>query len=81
MNQLLTELPNSEKSFTQAKQAIRNNIAASRITKSQILFDYLTAQRRGIEFDIRRPVYEQVENLKFEDIQTFYNEHISKNRS
>ena len=78
MNQLLTELPNSEKSFTQAKQAIRNNIAASRITKSQILFDYLTAQRRGIEFDIRRPVYEQVENLKFEDIQTFYNEHISK---
>lgn len=78
MNQLLTELPFSEKSFSQAQQAIRNNIAASRISKSQILFDYLTAQRRGIDLDLRRPVYEEVEKLNFEDIRRFHEEHISK---
>jgi ribonuclease D len=41
MNNLLNNLPESEKMFDQAKQAIKNNISTTRITKASIIFSYL----------------------------------------
>lgn len=77
MQELLTDLPESEKLFTQSQASIKNNISTSRITKTGILFSYLAAQKRGINYDMNQKLYEAVDNFTFEDIQKFHKNNIS----
>lgn len=77
MNNLLNNLPESEKMFDQAKQAIKNNISTTRITKASIIFSYLNAQKKGLDFDARKMVYDQVPNLSFTDVNTFFKNNIA----
>jgi len=72
MNELLTDLPQSEKVITSAKDNIRKSLETERITEDGILFSYLNAQRRGVDYDIRKTTFENVDKLKFDDIKAFH---------
>ncbi len=78
MQALLTELPKSDKLFENSKNSILNSISTSRITKTAILFSYLNAQKKGMNEDSRKEVYNKVKGFSFDDINTFYNNEISK---
>ncbi|GAB2791028.1 putative Zn-dependent peptidase [Hymenobacter luteus] len=71
MNTLLNDMPVAEANLQIAKQSIRNSIATERITKSDILFSYERAKRLGLDYDVRRDVYEQTANMSFQDLQKF----------
>jgi len=71
MNTLLNDMPVAEANLQIAKNAIRNSIATERITKSDILFSYERAKRLGLDYDLRRDVYEQTPNMSFADLQKF----------
>jgi predicted Zn-dependent peptidase len=71
MNTLLNDMPVAEANLQIAKNAIRNSIATERITKSDILFSYERAKRLGLDYDLRRDVYEQTPNMSFTDLQKF----------
>ncbi|WP_310794608.1 insulinase family protein [Hymenobacter sp. HSC-4F20] len=71
MNTLLNDMPVAEANLQIAKQSIRNSIATERITKSDILFSYERAKRLGLDYDVRRDVYEQTSNMSFQDLQKF----------
>ncbi|HEX8428211.1 M16 family metallopeptidase [Hymenobacter sp.] len=71
MNSLLNDMPVAEANLQIAKNAIRNSIATERITKSDILFSYERAKRLGLDYDLRRDVYEQTPNMSFADLQKF----------
>jgi len=71
MNALLNDMPVAEANLQIAKNAIRNSIATERITKSDILFSYERAKRLGLDYDLRRDVYEQTPNMSFQDLQKF----------
>ncbi|GAB3234492.1 insulinase family protein [Hymenobacter seoulensis] len=71
MNALLNDMPAAEANLQIAKDAIRNSIATERITKSDILFSYERAKRLGLDYDVRRDVYEQTPNMSFQDLQKF----------
>ncbi|MBL7764988.1 MAG: insulinase family protein [Chitinophagaceae bacterium] len=77
MQELLTNLPESEKLFTQSKAGIRNTISTTRTTKTGILFSYLNAQKKGINYDMNEKLYKQVDAFSFADIQNFYKKNIS----
>lgn len=80
MNELLTTLPKSEQLFETAKSGLRKTIAAERITQDGIIFSYLSAQKLGNNFDMRKNVYELSPKLSFSDINTFHdNEMKGKN--
>jgi len=72
MNELLTDLPQSEKVITAAKDNIRKSLETERITQDGILFSYLNAQRRGLDYDIRKTTFDNVDKLKFDDIKAFH---------
>lgn len=72
MNELLTSMPESEKVFTVAKDNIRKSLETERITDDAILFSYLNAQRKGLDYDIRKNVYESANTLGFGDIRSFF---------
>ncbi|MDT3402565.1 M16 family metallopeptidase [Mucilaginibacter terrae] len=73
MNELLNDLPESEKVVTVARDNIRKSLETDRITQDGILFTYLNAKRRGIDVDDRKETYAALGNLKYSDIQAFHN--------
>ncbi len=77
MQELLTNLPKSEKLFANSQSSIKNTISTSRTTKTSILFSYLNAQKKGINYDIDEKIYNATDKFTFSDIDDFYKQNIS----
>ncbi len=71
MENLLTDMPMAEANLAIAKQSIRNSIATDRITHEGVLLSYERARRLGLDYDLRRDVYEQTQNMTFGELQKF----------
>ena len=71
MQGLLKDFPKTEAGFDVARNSILNGIESERITKSDILFDYINAQRRGLDYDIRKDVYDQTQKFTLNDVVKF----------
>ncbi len=76
MMDLLNNMPESEKSFELAKKAAMEKIRTERITKARKLFNYETALKRGVDYDLRRDVYEQVPNMTMADLKAFHEKYV-----
>ena len=77
-NNIVDTLPQSQAAFELAQQAAMKRIASQRITKANIIFSYLNAQYRGIDYDLRRNVYETLPKLKLADIVKFANDNMAR---
>lgn len=73
---LLNNMPKSDNSFEMAQKAIIKKIQTERITKASMIFRYLALQKLGIDYDIRKEVYEKVPSLTLNDIEAFFNKNI-----
>jgi len=76
MMELMNDMPEAQEQFNQAKEATLKQIAAERITKSDIFWTYEGLKKRGITNDYREEMYQTVENMTFDDLKTFFNENI-----
>ncbi len=76
MNELLTDLPESEKVVTVARQNIRKSLETDRVIQDGILFSYLNAQRHGLDYDDRKNTYASIDKLNFNDIKAFHESEI-----
>jgi zinc protease len=76
MMDLLNNMPESESAFEIAKEAILNKIESERLTKSQVIWSYLGAQDKGLDYDVRKDVYEQVATMTFDDLKNFQETYI-----
>jgi predicted Zn-dependent peptidase len=75
--ELLTTMPKSEKLWEIGRSYAKQEIEASRITKSGIMFDYAWNLRYGIKEDTRKRNYETIDAITIEDIDKFHREHIN----
>ena len=69
-------LPQADPIFAQAKDAIKKKIASERITRTGILMNYESARKLGLNYDIRRDVYNTIDKMNFQTIADFQKEHI-----
>lgn len=76
-NNILDTMPQSQPAFELAQQAAMKRIASQRITKANIIFSYLGNKRIGINYDIRRGVYEALPKLTLEDIVKFEHDNMA----
>ncbi len=76
MMELLNNMPESEGSFEIAKEAILNKIESERITKSSVIWNYINAQDKGLDYDVRKDAYEQVSTMSFEDLKDFQEKYV-----
>jgi predicted Zn-dependent peptidase len=76
MADLINNMPESERSFKTAQEAIEEKIRTERITKTSILFNYERAKRMGHDYDIRRDVFAQVPQMEFNDLKTFQEKYL-----
>lgn len=73
---LMKSMPESEVAFNSAKKAVLENIRTSRITKTNILFNYENAKKLGLDYDIRKDVYSKVQDMKLADVKRFHSAHL-----
>jgi predicted Zn-dependent peptidase len=76
MLELLNNIPESEEAFNIAKEAILNKIESERITKSSVLWNYENARDLGIDYDLRKDVYEDVQSMTFDNLRNFHEKYI-----
>ncbi len=77
MNELLNDLPNVVENIKFAKAGIKKDIETGRITQDGIIFDYLTAQRMGLNYDIRKKTYAVVDKIGYEELKKFHTTYIA----
>ena len=76
MLDLMNNMPRAEKQFEAAKSATLKKIAAQRITKSNIFWRYESLKRRGIDYDNRKDIYQEVQAMDMDKLQGFFDENI-----
>jgi len=76
MFELLNELPESQVSFEASMDAVSKKIQSDRVTRASVLFNYLTAQRRGLDHDIREDVYSKLDDMTLEDVKAFFDQYV-----
>ncbi|WP_452220801.1 M16 family metallopeptidase [Lacinutrix salivirga] len=76
MMNLMNEMPLAEEQFNAAKEATLKKIAAQRITKSNIFWNYERLQKLGIENDNREEMYNAIKDMTIEDLKEFFNKNI-----
>lgn len=72
MNELLHDLPASEKVFNTSKEGLLRSLETSRITEDGIIYSFLNARRLGVDYDMRKKVYNEVKDMNFSDLQYFH---------
>ena len=72
MDELMADLPQVPTQFENAKNAALKQIAAGRINRTNIFFNQLKLKKLGIDYDIRKIIYDEIENLTLNDITDFY---------
>jgi predicted Zn-dependent peptidase len=77
MNELLKDLPAAESNIMNAKSALRKNIETERITQDAIIYNYLAAERRGLQEDYRKAVYEKTTTLGYNELKSFHSKYLS----
>jgi predicted Zn-dependent peptidase len=68
---ILNEMPASETAFQIAKDAATKQLASLRTTKFSVINAYISAKRRGIDYDINEKVYNALPDMKLQDIVDF----------
>jgi predicted Zn-dependent peptidase len=76
MDELMKDLPKINAQFENAKNSALKQIASTRVTRTNIFFNYLNLNRLGIDYDIRKDIYEEIKNLTIDDLSDFYSREI-----
>lgn len=76
LSDLLNNMPKAEGTYSSAKESVLQEMRTQRITKGDIIFDYLKAQELNNKTDIRKDIFEKVQQYSFEDIKKFHEQTI-----
>jgi predicted Zn-dependent peptidase len=72
MNELLNSMPESEKGLLAARDNVRKSIETERVTQDDILFNYLDAKQRGLDYDLRKNTFTAINKLGLADVKAFH---------
>ena len=76
MNKLLNDMPQVPQQFEGARASVVKTLESDWITRSDIYWAYDRAQKRGLNYDIRKTVYEKAKTLGLNDIRSFFDQHV-----
>lgn len=76
---IINNMPESERAFNLAKEALITRLRTDRITKSSVLWSYLYAQDLGLKEDTRIQLYKEAQDMTFDQIKAFQEKWV-KNR-
>ncbi len=76
MTALMSDMPQVQRQYDDSRDAAMKIIESERIVGSSIFWNYETAKRRGLDYDIRQDVYTQMQTATVADLANFFNQQI-----
>lgn len=76
MSALMNDMPVVENQFNASKDAAMKIIESERIVGSNIFWNYDSAKKRGLDYDIRKDVYEKMKTASVNDVKQFFDSQI-----
>ncbi len=76
MDELMANLPQVPAQFENAKNAALKQIASGRINRTNSFFNQRNLKKLGIDYDLRKDMYAEIEKLTLADVTNFYNNEI-----
>lgn len=73
MNDLMVSLPQIPAQFENAKGSALKQIASNRINRTNIFFSQLGLKKLGVDYDIRKDIYAEIQGLTLPQLTGFYN--------
>ena len=77
-DQILDSIPQSQSAFEIAKQSLTKQLAAQRTTRFAVLNAWMSAQERGVDYDINEKIYNELPNITLDDVVNFANERMAR---
>lgn len=77
---LLNNMPESQVAFSAAKEAIRKRMAAERITKQNVLFLYERMRKLGLDYDVRKDIWQKIPSMTIKDVHDFFNRFVKNKK-
>ncbi|MCD4729680.1 MAG: insulinase family protein [Bacteroidales bacterium] len=77
--ELMNDMPKAQKQFDLARESIIKKIETERIIKTKKFWTYQRNLDRGIDYDIRKDVYEYMQTVDMEQFIAFFDEYIKGN--
>lgn len=75
-NELFNDMPQSQASFTLAKESMMNGMEAERINNMDIIWSFISNRRMGRDYDLRKTLYEALPKMSMADVNAFNEQHI-----
>ncbi|MDX2361404.1 MAG: insulinase family protein [Crocinitomicaceae bacterium] len=76
MLELMNNMPMADIQFNESKIAALKKIESERVIKTGIYWKYKSLERAGLDYDIRKNIYEEIGDMTINDLEAFFNEHI-----
>lgn len=76
MDKLLNNMPEVPQQFEGARASVIKTLESDWITRSDIYWAYDRAQKRGLNYDVRKVVYEAAKTMNITDVHKFFDEHV-----
>ncbi len=76
MNELLNNMPEVPQQFESARASVVKTLESDWITRSDIYWAWDRARKRGLDYDVRKVIYEKAKILTLEEIHKFFNLHV-----
>ena len=73
---IIDEMPLSESQIHHARESIARKIESTRIIKDDIYWNYRFAKQRGLDHDVRKDVYERMQNVSPRELQDFQKKYV-----
>lgn len=77
MNSLLNDLPTNDQGFELARTSEKKDIETQRFTEDGIVFAYLEAKQKGLDYDQRKSEYESLDKMTMNDVKQFHEQQVA----
>jgi len=78
MNDLLTTMPELPENLNLTKAQLKKDIQTERITQDNIIYTYLNARELGLNEDIRKSIYQNIDKISMDQVKAFHDKYLSK---
>ena len=63
-----------------AKEAVLKQLETERLTKSLIFWTYKGNLDKGIDYDIRKDIYQTIQSMTLDDLDQFFRKHVAEQK-
>jgi zinc protease len=70
----LNDLPDAQAQFDMSKQSLIKRLESDWTTNDKVYWAYQTALKRGLNYDIKKEIYEKAKTIKYAEVKSFFND-------